>query len=754
MVNLTNFFPEGFKADLYARPSEYETGGDPRIAFFNVLATEGFKIKGAIAIGKIERVPDPEDKGLKKSGWYFYNEFPDEKRHGQFIGIGVYGSWRDGAKKTWCSKTPHYLSADERKAYEIKLESARLASQAALQERQSSASVTARNDYDRAEPYSQHQYIQRKQVTPFHTKLLDGNVIVPVYDKGEVCSYQKIMPDGTKRFLSGGKTKGCYSIIAGNEKTVYIAEGFATAASIAMATGAHVYIAFNAGNIYEVTSLARSIHGASRIVIAGDDDYKSEGNVGKTKATTAAQAFNVEVIFPTTGHIDFNDMHVAEGLDTLTDYLAYRPEKITTSPDTSVDQKAFEPNGILAEIAAYYNATSGNDQRGFAVQTALALCSVILGRGFKTNMNNYTSMYFLNVAKSSTGKEHSKTVIESIIHAAGKEYLLAGDGYTSAGGVFSSLLSKPRHITIIDEFGRYLEASSRSGNSNQHEANTQLMQSISRGHGIMRPPNYSTMTLSKDKQDENQKRKVMRPAITIVSMTTPSTLFNSLDVNSISDGFLNRFVISISDAERKPREHKEHLEVPTKIIEWIEAIEDRKGSQSDIATEAPEEIVVTISSDAYKAQYEFQEHCIEIQNKLEEVNMSEIAGRSNEMAMKMALICALSRDPLATVVTLEDMKFSIEYIKHHLDALIKTIKLDVSINEHEADKKQILKAIRKAGAKGIAWSSMLKRPPYSKHKRKDLQDILVALQEAELIVEEMQKPEGRGRPAKHYTALN
>jgi hypothetical protein len=105
----------------------------------------------------------------------------------------------------------------------------------------------------------------------------------------------------------------------------------------------------------------------------------------------------------------------------------------------------------------------------FAVQAALALGSVVCGRRYVTTQRNYSSLYFLNVAKSGTGKEEAKTTIERARRRR-RARLLGGSSYSSGNAVFSALLKKPQHLTIIDEFGKYLEAASTARDTSVRRA--------------------------------------------------------------------------------------------------------------------------------------------------------------------------------------------------------------------------------------------------------------------------------------------
>jgi hypothetical protein len=105
--------------------------------------------------------------------------------------------------------------------------------------------------------------------------------------------------------------------------------------------------------------------------------------------------------------------------------------------------------------------------------------------------------------------------------------LLAGSSYSSGNAVFSALLRKPQHITIIDEFGKYLEAASGTRDTFKRDALTQLMEAFGRVHGDMATPQFSTMTLS-PRRGDHEPKVIARPAITLLAMTTPSTFYDTM----------------------------------------------------------------------------------------------------------------------------------------------------------------------------------------------------------------------------------
>lgn len=755
MVDLTPF-NEGIEA---AKKTIYVYDGDPRDGFANELQSAGYRLDSPIIVGKLQRISDPNDKGKKRTGWYVYHEIDDSQNEGGCIGVGKYGSWRGDEQHTWTSRSVSRMSARERMSYNAQIEQLKAQRELEQQNIWNEAASRAQETYNKFNSAnSEFPYLSKKKLINIPESLKYDSekdcIVLPVYYDGVIVSLQSIYKDGFKRFLTGGRTKGGYYKINGNpSESIYIVEGYATGQSIHDVTGATVYVAFNCNNLYEITSRAKSENPNNKIIIAGDNDFETKDNPGKTKAMQAADGLSVNAIFPPDGKgTDFNDWICLDGADALRDFLTQEPVKAYKKEEKEKEESIAPPAGMMTNVYDFYNTTAGNKQLGFSLQTALAFGSIILGRTYVTDYNNYTSLFLLNIGKSGTGKEHAKTVLEKLLEDTGNGQFVSGDGYSSAGAVFSQLLIKPKHMSIIDEFGRNLESSSnvKGGDHHRREANTKLMEAIGRCHTVMRPQSYSTMTLKKSDAEALNDRIVNNPAITLLGMSTPSTLFKTLGMGAIKDGFVNRFIISISDAERTIRKHKPMIDTPQSIIDWAQKVQARAYDQEHISSEKPNTIEIKFTSEAMKAQEEFQWFCVDKSNKLEKFGMEELPGRSNEMAMRIALICALSRDPMADFIEKCDMEWAIKYVKACLEKTIDKLKVTISSSEYEGHKKEFLTALRDAGD-WVRRSHMIKNAPYSAHPKKYIDEILDDLENAELVQSRMSN--GAGRPTKEYVAI-
>jgi len=136
-------------------------------------------------------------------------------------------------------------------------------------------------------------------------------------------SLQYISGDGTKKFLSGSRVKGHFFLI-GNDRSgpLYVAEGFATAASIHEATGVQAAVAFNAGNLAAVTESLHHQWPKREIVLCADDDAS-----GLAQARVAAQAAGGKIAVPDFGEDrpkgakDFNDLAISQGPEAVADSI-------------------------------------------------------------------------------------------------------------------------------------------------------------------------------------------------------------------------------------------------------------------------------------------------------------------------------------------------------------------------------------------------------------------------------------------------
>lgn len=128
-----------------------------------------------------------------------------------------------------------------------------------------------------------------------------GTIAVPLRDAaGKLWSLQAINEQGTKLFPKYGRKAGCFHLIGSlvEEGGLFVAEGYATAASVWMALELPVAVAIDSGNLGAVCRALHEANPSIRIGIAGDDDPAVKNNPGRMKAEAAAAEVGGFAVFP------------------------------------------------------------------------------------------------------------------------------------------------------------------------------------------------------------------------------------------------------------------------------------------------------------------------------------------------------------------------------------------------------------------------------------------------------------------------
>jgi putative DNA primase/helicase len=168
-----------------------------------------------------------------------------------------------------------------------------------------------------------HPYVVRKQVAPLGLRCdARGHLIVPLQDSdGRVHSLETIARDGAKRFLAGGAKRGHFCVIGMDpgpmpapSGPILICEGWATGASLHIATGHTVIAAMDAGNLMPVAEVLRARFPAADLVLVADNDLKPDRvtNPGIEAARKVALAVDGRLAVPDSPG-DANDLFCAEG---------------------------------------------------------------------------------------------------------------------------------------------------------------------------------------------------------------------------------------------------------------------------------------------------------------------------------------------------------------------------------------------------------------------------------------------------------
>jgi putative DNA primase/helicase len=295
---------------------------DPRTEFAAVLRGIGGVVEGdhPIMNGEPQRIPAVKDKPGELTIFYV--------AHGDGVPNGYAENNRTKETVRW-KATGQHLSPEVKADLAAEAERNRRARKQAEKELyEASAKRLAEELRINNSGVKETAYHQAKGIaaTP-GAPTRNGDVLVPGYDvDGKLWTVQYIKEDGTKRFAKNSRKHGCFHVVgapngaAALQKiamspVVVIAEGYATAATLAEHGKVPALAAYDSGNLLSVAASIRERWPGKAIIIAGDDDHRIENNPGREKALAAAEAVAGVAIFPKFsgehrlwGFTDFNDL--------------------------------------------------------------------------------------------------------------------------------------------------------------------------------------------------------------------------------------------------------------------------------------------------------------------------------------------------------------------------------------------------------------------------------------------------------------
>jgi hypothetical protein len=341
----------------------------------------------------------------------------------------------------------------------------------------------------------------------------------------------------------------------------------------------------------------------------------------------------------------------------------------TTREHIAPPKDLFNPPGMLKDMYKFCEEIAQISQPELSIVGALALASVSCGRLYRTTMNNFSSLYFMGIAKSGQGKENIKSFVETVLNMSEHSDLVVGDGYTSSGAVHSILRYRPTQITIMDEFGKRLEAIGSQQNTNREDGIQTLMEAWGRCHGTLRPDNYSLMSVPDQYKDQAMNRVTHKPAITLVGLSVPQNFYKALNSGRIADGFLNRFLVVESKEPRKVQRLKKFRSPPLQIVNWVNWIRRSRSEFAGVELNNAEldfnPHVIPFSQDSEQLLNEFAQEIVKRQELLEKDNLEPLLSRTREKAMRLALLCALADNANCKEIPGDVTQWSIDYVRYY-----------------------------------------------------------------------------------------
>jgi len=447
MANLTSIL-----GDNWSPPQKVIAS--PQSQFIDAILNSGIQAPATIKMDGVIHRFNSGEKGNEKPGWYISFESP--------IPVITFGCWKSGFTSQMRAETGiKYTPAQEMKLLSQMAEAKKLRD-AELERKHEIAVETVSVIWENCITASpDHPYLKRKGINVHGARVTgDGRLALPLFSKdGELSSLQYIDANGGKLYHAGGLTGGRFLMMGEVKNRLYIAEGFATAATIRECTNEAVVVAYSANNLPAVTAIMREKYGAQQdIVIVADNDASG---VGHNKATQASAKYGARVVMPPI-ESDANDYALA-GNDLLellnppieewligADHFSEKPQPITWLV------KKWLPEKSLIMV----HGPSGGGKTFAVLDWTLAIASATsewAGNKVKTGVVVYLAGEGHQGLKGRVAAWKHKKQIKSLkmwISKSGCD-LNTPAGYQKAAAQIRAL-PRPPSIIVVDTLHRFL----------------------------------------------------------------------------------------------------------------------------------------------------------------------------------------------------------------------------------------------------------------------------------------------------------
>ncbi len=353
----------------------------PEVQFAEAIRRSGLDVPPEIILdGKLRRFRSTESKKFDRSGWYV--------GHADGIPCITFGCWREDITQTVKADMggKKWTPAEEM-AHIARVAAAKKQRDAEIERDRSVAASTVETIWSggvQASP--EHPYLKRKGIEANGARVTgDGRLMLPLFSPdGELSSLQYIDEAGGKLYHAGGQTGGMYWMLGTLDQpgVLYIAEGFATAATIHQATNRPCIVAYSAGNLVPVTGSLREQMPAQEMVIVADND---QSGIGQRYAEQASAKHGARMILiPTPG--DAND-YAQAGADLLMLLVPPKSDIITKLKAVFGDELGTEyeaPDELIEGLLVMgsLTVTYGDSNSGKTFWALAMAAHIAMGRDF------------------------------------------------------------------------------------------------------------------------------------------------------------------------------------------------------------------------------------------------------------------------------------------------------------------------------------------------------------------------------------
>jgi hypothetical protein len=408
-------------------------------------------------------------------------------------------------------------------------------------------------------------------------------------------------------------------------------------------------------------------------------------------------------------------------------------------------------DGALGLLVNHILVTAIRPQPWLAVGAALAALGSLMGRKVRTESNLRSNIYVLGIAESGGGKDHARKVIKEVFVQGGLAAHLGGERLASGAGLITALSRQPSSLFQIDEFGKFVANVVDKRRAPKHLTEIwDLFTELATSAGT------TFFGAEYADQRERPRQDIIEPCACIHGVSAPAPFWEALNGGALQDGSLARFLIfrseeGIPDRNRQPGQASD---ISGELMDAVLAVADvgikGAGNLARIGAPStrPESLIVPMDAEARVVFDDLDDVMTSRQREAIGTNQSAVLARVWENAAKVALIKAVSANPVDPIIRGKDAVWARELVEHCAATLLVQAERHLANNDMERYHKQMLEFVREAGKGGIRHNDLTRKCQFIDPKLR--REIIASLIEGEQIRSETVRNGGRSGTLYRY----
>ena len=346
----------------------------------------------------------------------------------------------------------------------------------------------------------------------------------------------------------------------------------------------------------------------------------------------------------------------------------FEPDKVGSIPAPASTISL--PPGLVGELAQFIYNAAPRPVPEIALAGALGLMAGICGKAYNVS-NTGLNQYILLLAKTGMGKEGMAAGIDKLMNAVKLQVPTAnefiGPSHISSGQALVKYVHKNHcFVSILGEFGLRIQNMSSLNASSHDRMLKQILLELYNKSGatdVYRASIYADF--------EKNSEATQGPAFSILGESVPSSFYNALSEEMISEGLLPRFLIIEYNGQRPDLNKAAATTYPP--IPLVDMLVTLCANCKQLAHNN-KTINVQLDDEAGALSDKFDNFATRKINQTTNEVVLNLWNRAHLKALKLSALIAVGVNPYQPIITKEYLEWSIDIVQKDIMQL--TIKFE------------------------------------------------------------------------------